>query len=137
VNFAYNSAAITPAAAVTATMLGRVRKYQDKEFWGTAEHPSHGKLPKSDFDHYLKQRIVFDTAGMCGAITSVKASLVEIPVSRIVFGTDYPQEIRSKEAVRDFVSNIRSLGPLGEQILSGNNGLLLDGSADRALFTTA
>jgi predicted TIM-barrel fold metal-dependent hydrolase len=110
-----------------ASVLGRARKYQDKEFWGTAGHPLHGKLPKRDLDYYLNERIVFDTAGMCGAITSVQASLVEIPASRIVFETDYPQEIRSREAVRAFVSDMRSLGPLGEQILAANTGLLLNG----------
>jgi hypothetical protein len=51
--------------------------------------------------------------------------LAEIPASRIVFATDYPQEIRSREAVRDFVRAIRALGPDGERILSGNVGLLL------------
>lgn len=42
-----------------------------------------------------------------------------------VFATDYPQEIRSREAVRDFVTEIRALGERGEQILSGNSTLLL------------
>jgi hypothetical protein len=69
--------------------------------------------------------IVFDTAGFCGAIGAVKAALVEIPAARIVFATDYPQEIRAREAVRDFVKDLRALGPDGERILSGNVGLLL------------
>jgi hypothetical protein len=43
----------------------------------------------------------------------------------MVFATDYPQEIRKREVVRDFVNEIRSLGPDGERILSGNVGLLL------------
>ncbi len=47
--------------------------------------------------------------------------------SRIVFATDYPQEVRKREPVRDFVSDIRKLGKPGEQILSGNVGLLLKG----------
>jgi predicted TIM-barrel fold metal-dependent hydrolase len=50
---------------------------------------------------------------------------VEIPAARIVFATDYPQEIRGREAVRDFVRDIRALGKDGEAILSGNVGLLL------------
>jgi len=81
--------------------------------------------PKRDFDHYLGHNMVFDTAGFCGAIGSVKTALVEIPASRIVFATDYPQEIRAREAVRDFVRDIRALGADGERILSGNVGLLL------------
>jgi hypothetical protein len=50
---------------------------------------------------------------------------VEIPASRIVSATDYPQEIRAREAVRDFVFDIRALGRDGETILSGNVGKLL------------
>jgi hypothetical protein len=42
-----------------------------------------------------------------------------------MFATDYRQEIRAREAVRDFVRNVRALGPDGERTLSGNVGLLL------------
>jgi predicted TIM-barrel fold metal-dependent hydrolase len=108
-----------------ASMLGRVRSYQDKEFWGTKGHKRHGLTAKKDFDHYLRYNMVFDTAGFCGDIRSVKASLVELPAERIVFATDYPQEIRAPEIVRDFVRDIRALGADGEKILSGNVGLLL------------
>jgi predicted TIM-barrel fold metal-dependent hydrolase len=68
---------------------------------------------------------MFDTAGFCGAIGSIKTALVEIPTERLVFATDYPQEIRGREAVRDFVSDIRKLGPIGDKILSGNIDVLL------------
>ena len=44
-----------------------------------------------------------------------------------MFATDYPQEVRKREPVRDFVKDIRKLGKPGEQILSGNVGLLLKG----------
>lgn len=108
-----------------ASILGRVRSYQDKDFWGTKGNPKHGRKPAKEFDHYLTHRMVFDTAGFCGAIGSVKTALVELPAARIVFATDYPQEIRERAAVRDFVTDIRALGPAGEGILSGNVGLLL------------
>jgi len=108
-----------------ASMLGRVRSYQDKVFWGTAGNARHGALPQKEFDHYLHERFVFDTAGFCGALGSLQTALVELPASRIVFATDYPQEIRAPEAVREFVDGIRALGQAGEQILSGNVGLLL------------
>lgn len=108
-----------------ASMLGRVRSYQDKAFWGTAGDPRHGVVPQKDFDHYLRERLVFDTAGFCGAPGALRTALVELPSSRIVFATDYPQEIRSRDAVRDFVTEIRALGEAGQRILSGNVGLLL------------
>jgi predicted TIM-barrel fold metal-dependent hydrolase len=115
-----------------ASMLGRIRSYQDKDFWGTAGNPRHGMKPAKDFDYYLAHNMVFDSAGFCGAIGAVKTALVEIPASRIVFATDYPQEIRGREVVRDFVKDIAALGRQGEQILSGNVGLLLkDGAAGR------
>ena len=108
-----------------ASVLGRVRSYQDREFWGTAGNERHGALPEHDFDYYLRERLIFDTAGFCGATSSVETSLVELNPKRIVYASDYPQEIREAEAVRDFVEGIRGLGEDGEAILSGNVQLLL------------
>jgi predicted TIM-barrel fold metal-dependent hydrolase len=108
-----------------ASMLGRIRSYQDKDFWGTKGNSRHGAKAQCDFDHYLRNNMLFDTAGFAGAVSSVKTALVEIPADRIVFATDYPQEIRQREPVRDFVRDIRALGPQGEAILSGNTGKLL------------
>jgi 2,3-dihydroxybenzoate decarboxylase len=108
-----------------ASVIGRIRSYQDKEFWATAGNARHGVKPKREFDDYLRENFVFDTAGFCGAINAVKIALMELPASRLVFATDYPQEIRAREDVRDFVKELRSLGEAGEQILSGNTNLLL------------
>jgi 2,3-dihydroxybenzoate decarboxylase len=115
-----------------AALLGRIRSYQDKDFWGTADKGRHGMKARKDFDNYFAENLVFDTAGFCGAIGAVKGALIEIPDSRIVFATDYPQEIRAREAVRDFVNDIRALGNAGERILSGNAGLLLKERAAHA-----
>jgi 2,3-dihydroxybenzoate decarboxylase len=108
-----------------STLLGRIRSYQDKEFWGTTDNARHGMKAQEDFDHYLQNNMVFDTAGFCGAMGAVKAALIEIPASRIVFATDYPQEIRERHAVREFVQELRALGKAGEAILAGNVGKLL------------
>jgi predicted TIM-barrel fold metal-dependent hydrolase len=115
-----------------ASMLGRIRGFQDREFWGTAGNAKHGTKPEKDFDYYLRERLVFDTAGFCGAVGSVKTALVELPASRIVFATDYPQEIRTRPPVKEFVDGIRALGLQGEQILSGNVGLLIPSAARKA-----
>lgn len=106
-------------------VLGRVRSYQDKEFWGTVGNERHGRLPEKDFDHYLKNRLVFDTAGSGGDMGTVKSALVELDPSRVVFATDYPQEIRERGKVKEFVDSVRALGADGEAILSGNTGLLV------------
>jgi aminocarboxymuconate-semialdehyde decarboxylase len=114
-----------------ASMLGRIRSYQDKDFWGLRGNPKHGRTALKDFDYYLRHNFMFDTAGFCGAIGCVKTALVEIPAERLVFATDYPQEIRGREAVRDFVDGIRKLGSDGEKILSGNVDVLLKGRYTR------
>ncbi len=108
-----------------AAMLARIRSFQDKAFWGTAGNARHGAKAERDVDHYIRSNLVFDTAGFAGGIGAVQAGLCEIPAARIVFATDYPQEIRKRAAVRDFVRDIRALGADGERILSGNIGLLL------------
>ena len=110
------------------SVLGRLRSYQDKDFWGTKGNERHGCLPEHDLDYYLRERLVFDTAGFCGAISSVKSSLVELPASRIVYATDYPQEIRERSAVKTFVDEVRDLGADGAAILDGNAGLLIPGA---------
>ncbi len=109
-----------------SALLGRIRSYQDKNFWGTLDNARHGMKAQRDFDYYLQNNMVFDTAGFCGAMGAVKGALIEIPASRIVFATDYPQEIREREAVRTFVEELRALGQDGDEILSGNAGKLLE-----------
>jgi predicted TIM-barrel fold metal-dependent hydrolase len=115
-----------------SALLGRIRSYQDKDFWGTLGNARHGMKPKKEFDYYLQNNMVFDTAGFCGAMGAVKGALIEIPASRIVFATDYPQEIRERAAVRDFVKELRALGKDGEAILSGNVDKLLKQPAKAA-----
>jgi predicted TIM-barrel fold metal-dependent hydrolase len=108
-----------------AALLGRIRSYQDKDFWGTADNPRHGMKSRKEFDYYLRNNMLFDTAGFCGVMGAVKAALIEIPSSRIVFATDYPQEIRERTAVRDFVKELAVLGQDGSAILSGNVNKLI------------
>ena len=110
-----------------AALMGRIEPYQDKVFWGTAEHPRHGKLPQRSFREYF-DRIYFDTGGFFGNINAVKCALVEIKPKNIVFGTDYPQEIRDEIQVENFVKEIEKL-PLSQgeknDILSENGKKLL------------
>ena len=59
-------------------------------------------------------------------MTALKSTMVEIRLTgrvrhRLSAG------VRGREAVRDFVNNIRALGADGEKILSGNRGLLFKG----------
>lgn len=108
-----------------AALLARIRSYQDKDFWGTAGNPRHGRLPAHDFDHYLNNNMLFDTGGFCGAIAAVKGALLELAPGRLVFGTDYPQEIRTAEISGGFVQEIAALGAPGTTILHAGAKLLL------------
>jgi len=107
-----------------AALLGRVRNYQNREFWGTAGDPRHGKNPPKPFDHYLGM-MYFDTGGFFGHLNAVKTALLELSPNRLVFGTDYPQEIRSAEVMKGFVEDLKTLGPgVGDAILSGTAAAL-------------
>ena len=110
-----------------ASMISRIRSYQDKVFWGTKGNAKHGALPEKEFDHYIANNLVFDSGGFCGAVEVVKMALIELPAARLVFGTDYPQEIRAADVNANFIAGIRELGKDGEALLSGNAKLLLKG----------
>lgn len=110
-----------------SALMGRIEPYQDKEFWGTKDHPRHGKTPRRPFREYL-DRLIFDTGGFFGNINAVKCALLEIKPQSIVFGTDYPQEIRDETQIEKFVKDIQNLTiPKQdiENILSGNGRRLL------------
>ena len=100
-----------------SALMGRIEPYQDKVFWGIADHPRHGKLPKEPFRNYLN-RLYFDMGGCFGNINPVKCALVEIRPENLLFGTDYPQEIRRGEEIKKFVREINGL-PLSQEQIKG------------------
>ncbi len=110
-----------------ASMIARIRSYQDKVFWGTKGNKKHGALPAKDFDYYINHNMIFDSGGFCGAIEAVQTALVEISADRIVFGTDYPQEIRTDKVTKKFIKDLKKLGKDGEKILSGTAKKLMKG----------
>lgn len=103
-------------------LLGRVRAFTDPRTWGRGDRP----LPRP-FDEYL-DRLYFDTAGFAGQSRAVQAALLELKPQQLLLGTDYPQELRSGEAVKSFVDAIRRLD-LPERAREG----LLGGTAARLL----
>jgi len=108
-----------------ASLLGRIRMYQDKEYWGTSGSERHGRKAEQPFDYYLTRNFVYNTAGIGGAMKPLQAALVELPADRIVFATDYPQEVRDPNNVRTFIENLRAMGKTGQGILSDNIPLLI------------
>jgi predicted TIM-barrel fold metal-dependent hydrolase len=108
-----------------AVFLSRVEGFAEREKWGTAGDPRHGQVPEKPIRHYLSKRLWFDTAGLFGSVDAIKAALLAIPKSQILFGTDCPVEIREDSDLAAFMAAIKAL-PEGEAILSGNAKQLLD-----------
>lgn len=114
------------SGGITA-LVGRIRNYQDKDFWGVAQDPVHGRTAKDPFDAYLS-RLYFDTGGFFGEMTAVKAALLNIPPGQLLFGTDYPQEIRQKEQLQQFRQNLGQL-----ELTESEKAGILGGNAQKLL----
>jgi predicted TIM-barrel fold metal-dependent hydrolase len=108
-----------------AIMWERLKAFHDRKWLGTQDDPVHGRLPERALDHYLRERLFFDTAGVFGSMTAVEATVKEIPPSQVVFGTDYPLEIHTDIAMKAFVDNLKAMGVTGHMILSGSAKVLL------------
>ncbi|MFZ7104260.1 MAG: amidohydrolase family protein [Peptococcaceae bacterium] len=100
-----------------AACMSRIELYQDKEFWGIAHHPRHSRKCQKPFRSYLN-KMYFDTGGIVGDINPVKMALMELNPRNILFGTDYPLEIREGDTVKKFIEKIKSL-PLGNEEIQG------------------
>ena len=46
--------------------LGRIRGFQQRDKWATANVARHGRRPREAFDHYLDHRLFYDIAGWAG-----------------------------------------------------------------------
>ena len=113
--------------------LGRIRGFQQRDKWGTAAVPRHGRRPRQPLDHYLEQRLFYDCAGWAGPDHAaewgahwVAFGLQEVALSRTVFATDYPQAVRDADEVAGYVAAVRALGP--------NARAMVDGLAAEALI---
>jgi predicted TIM-barrel fold metal-dependent hydrolase len=125
--------------------LGRIRGFQAREKWGTAEIPRHGRRPRQSFAHYLDQRLYYDIAGWAGPDHAaelgehwVRFGLQELPISQLVFASDYPQAVREAGEVAGYVTAVRALSDSGRAVASGANAdKLIPGLARRLAARTA
>jgi predicted TIM-barrel fold metal-dependent hydrolase len=108
--------------------LSRIRGLQQREASGTASIPRHGRQPRKPFDHYLQDRLFYDCAGWSGPDHAaergaewVRTGLAELPASRLVFATDYPQAVHDADEVVAYVEAIRALGTGAQTVLDGGN----------------
>jgi predicted TIM-barrel fold metal-dependent hydrolase len=74
-------------------------------------------LPKEPFRSYL-DNMYFDLGGCFGNVNPVKCALVEIKPEKLLFGTDYPQEMRGGQSIKKFVEEIKKL-PLSQKQIEG------------------
>lgn len=119
-------------AGNVAVHFERVRGFLARENWGTMNDPVHGRLPERPLEHYVANNLWFDTAGIFGSLNAVRATLGEVAASRVVFGTDYPLEIRTDDGLKAFVEGLRAMGADGEAVLSGSARALLPPALLRA-----
>jgi predicted TIM-barrel fold metal-dependent hydrolase len=123
--------------------LPRIRGLQDRERNGTTSVLNHGRTPRKSFDHYLEERLVFDCCGWSsgdraaeeGALW-VQAGLTELPKSRVVFATDYPQGVQDDEQVAHYVQAVRAGGDKSLAMLDGADARLLIRDLDARLATS-
>ena len=115
-------------AAGIGRYLGRIRGFQQRDKWGTAAVPGHGRRPKLPFDHYLENRLYYDCAGWAGPDHAgdwgaewVRFGLQEVALSQTVFATDYPQAVRDPQEVAEYVAAVRALGPNARALVDGLN----------------
>jgi predicted TIM-barrel fold metal-dependent hydrolase len=113
-------------AAGLGRYLGRIRGFQQREQWGTAAVPRHGRRPHMPFDHYLAHRLFYDCAGWAGPDHAaewgaewVRCGLQEVALSQTLFATDYPQAVRDAEEVAGYVAAVRALGPNARAMVNG------------------
>jgi predicted TIM-barrel fold metal-dependent hydrolase len=113
-------------AAGLGRYLGRIRGFQQRDKWGTAAVPRHGRSPKMPIDHYLEHRLFYDCAGWAGPDHAaewgaewVRFGLQEVALSQTVFATDYPQAVRDADEVAAYVAAVRALGPNARAMVDG------------------
>ncbi len=119
--------------------MSRIRGFGTRVQWGTADNERHGRRPELDYDHYINQRLFYDCAGWVGPVETarqglewIEFGLKEVAASQVVFATDYPQAIRTDEDCKDYTDAVRSLGAVGETILTGNTAKLIPDLPTRA-----
>jgi predicted TIM-barrel fold metal-dependent hydrolase len=124
--------------------LGRIRGFQAREKWGTAQLSRHGRRPRQPFEHYLDQRLYYDIAGWAGPDRAaelgehwVRFGLEELPLSQLVFASDYPQAVREPSQVAAYVEAVRGLGESGRAIANGANAEKLIPDLERRLAARA
>jgi predicted TIM-barrel fold metal-dependent hydrolase len=107
--------------------LPRIRGLQHREKSGTGAIPRHSRMPREPFDHYLQHRLFYDCAGWSGPDYAaergaewVRVGMSELPLSRLVFATDYPQAVHDDSEVVAYVNALRAIES-ARKVIDGAN----------------
>src|SRR5437016_5757912 len=105
---------ISHFAGGIARYLPPIRGIQQRDKMGTAAIPRHGRQPQMPFDHYLRHRLFYDCCGWSSRDHAaeqgadwVRTGLAELPMSQLVFATDYPQAVQDDDQVVAYVNAVR------------------------------
>jgi predicted TIM-barrel fold metal-dependent hydrolase len=101
-----------------ASMLGRVHLQLDAGRWPGQEAVTD--FP--EFKRQLEERVYVDTSGFFGYDRPLRATLEEMPVSQLLFATDYPFEPRDEQELAQLEASVgRTLSRQDtEKVLEGN-----------------
>jgi predicted TIM-barrel fold metal-dependent hydrolase len=110
-----------------ASMLGRTHNMLEMfrpEEWAERKGTSLDWQVKdfAAFERQMQERVYVDTAGHYGYHNVLRSALMQFPTSQMLFGTDFPFEIRDTEGFEDMITVIeRELGtPDAGAVLGGN-----------------
>lgn len=102
-----------------ASMLGRVHLQLDDGRWPGQE----AVVDYDEFKRQLEERVYMDTSGFFGYERPLRATFEELPVSQVLFGSDYPFEPRTDEELAALEASV------GETLSRRDTQRVLEGNA--------
>ena len=102
-----------------ASNLGRIEYQLDADRWpGDFQHLKDW----DDFREQLEERIYLKMSGYYGYHAPLRATLEEFPAGNVLFGTDFPFEVRTSEELAECVETVDDLTSRadGRRILAEN-----------------
>lgn len=113
-----------PSLKVVVAHLGGGISAILARLWGTAGRVGEENRKAAEKSMKYFYEIYFDTAGNRADIDALKFALTKISPKRIMFGTDYPQELRDLREIKRNIQDIKSL-----DISDKDKQLILEGNA--------
>ena len=118
-----------------ASMLGRVQNmlvmFRPEEWAELKGEPLDAQVKAFEaFERQLQERVYIDTSGYYGYPNVLRSALMQFPTSQLLFGTDFPFEVRSEADFADMISVVE------REVGSHDAGRILGGNALDLLVNT-